>query len=141
MKDELYAQKQKLQSKLEQYTTDLQNQKKELEEGWQGYRENLTEKFKGSVDLLSKSKYVAIGLGALYLIYKMTSWIWDSPPQLPTDEDSNGERIIVVQQPANESSIVRRIKDAIASFILSIAKKELQRVIQKLKEEAKQKAE
>jgi len=129
----LQQEKEQLKKKLSTYTADLKPQKDALQEDVKSYRDSLKEKYEGSLQYVSKGKYVALGLGALYVIYKMISWIWEKP--IP-DQEEDGPKIVVIN--SKESSIVRKIKEAIASFILSLAKQELERVLKKLKEQRSQ---
>ena len=129
----LQQEKENLKKKLSEYTNDLKTQRKAIEDDVKEYRNQIKEKYQGSLEYVEKGKYVALGLGALFLIYKMISWVWSSPE--PKDEDEDGPKVVVIN--SKESSIVKKIKEAIASFIISIAKKELERILKKLKEKKK----
>lgn len=131
--------KEQLKKKLAEYSADLKSQKDTIEKDVKEYRDSLKEKYKDSVDILEKGKYVALGLGAIFVIYKMLSWIWESPNPEPDAAKEDGPKVIVVNR--KESPIVRKIKEAIASFILSIAKKELTRVLEKLRDKDHKKSD
>lgn len=127
--------KEQLKKKLASYSSEIKSQKNAIEEDGKAYWGNLKESYKDSLELLDKGKYVALGLGALFVIYKMISWVWESPE--PIREGDDEPKIIVIDK--KEPFIVRSIKRAIASFILSIAKKELNLVLEKLKKQREEK--
>lgn len=134
MRFDLEQEKEQLKKRLADYSSDLKSHKNALEKDAIEYRDTLKEKYEEYVDVFEKGKYVALGLGAVFVIYKMLSWIWERPVEEETNED--GPKVVVVQ--AKESPIVRKIKEAIASFILSLAKKELTRLLDKLREDKEQ---
>ena len=142
MREDLHQEKKRLQQALARYTSDLQNQKEELTQGIRSYKETFSEKLKVSSDVLERGKWVAIGLGAVWFIYQLTNIIFgsgNSGHYLEEGDDSNTK--IVVLQPKEDSSIIKMIKNGIATFLLNIAKKELTRVLEKLREGSTQSEE
>ena len=135
MREDLHQEKKRLQQALARYTSDLQNQKEELTQGIRSYKNSFSEKLKLSSDVLEKGKWIAIGLGAVWFIYQITNILFsggNAGNRLEEGDDSNTK--IIVLQPKEESSIIKMIKNGIATFLLNIAKKELARILEKLRE-------
>ena len=132
MKDAILAEKQRLQEQLAKHTAELQNQKQEFSKNIESYKQTITEKLRVSGEVLEKGKLAALALGAAWLIFQLGSFIFGGSSS-PVSEDEEGNKIIIIQQ--KESGIIKSIKSAIASFLISVAKKELTRVLEKLKEQ------
>jgi len=125
---DLEEEKEQLKKRLADYSSDLKSHKKALEEDALAYRDTLKEKYEEYADVFEKGKYVALGLGAIYVAYKMLSWIWEGNDD---PEDGDDKKVVVVKP--REPFLVRTLKRAIASFIVTLAKKELSELLEKLK--------
>lgn len=126
MKTDYLTEKQQLQQELSKYLGDIEVQKQEITEDIDVYKQALTSKYKQSVKLVNRSKTGVLILGGIYVVYLLSSAIWGA--KNPPKEEYKEE--VIVRAP-RESSTVKQIKSSIASFLLSIAKDELKRLLKK----------
>ena len=131
MRKNLSTEKQKLEQELAQYISEIEEQKQEITEEIDVYRSSLKSKYKQSVKAINMSKTGILILGGLYVVYWLGSMVLGFGKSDEPEEVSRKQ--VVIKEP-KDSPIVRQIKSSIASFLLSIAKKELVRLIDKWRE-------
>ncbi len=130
VQDELNKKKKLLESELKRYEVALKYQKNVLTDEIKDLKNKVKVKIEDSAEILNKAKYIAIALGALWVIYKMLSIFFGESKNVNVkrvaDENSDSSVVVVRKQ---ESGIVRRIKDGIVAFVLAMAKEELNKVM------------
>lgn len=126
VQDELNKKKKLLESELKRYEVALKYQKNILSDEIRDLKNKVKVKIEDSTEILNKAKFIAIALGALWVIYKMLSIFFGESKnvnvQRVADENSESSVVVVRKQ---ESGVVRRIKDGIVAFVLALAKEEL----------------
>lgn len=85
---------------------------------------------KGNISKIGKSALiVGSGVLATYLLYKMFFGKKEVQTIVQPQSTVNPENTVVIQRVEEESGIVKRIKEQIALFLISIAKQKLQEYI------------
>jgi hypothetical protein len=139
VQDELNKKKKLLESELKRYEVALKHQKNLLTDEIKDFKNKVKVKVEDSSEILNKAKYIAIALGALWVIYKMISVFFgeseDVAVQRVSDEKPDSSVVMVQKE---ESGIVKKIKEGIATFILSLAKKELSKAIDRFTKDFKE---
>ncbi len=130
VQDELNKKKKLLESELKRYEVALKYQKNILSDEIRDFKSKVKVKIEDSAEILNKAKYIAIALGALWVIYKMLSIFFGESKNVAVkriaDENSDSSVVVVRKQ---DSGVMRRIKDGIVAFVLALAKEELGKVM------------
>jgi hypothetical protein len=131
LREDILQEKERLKAQMSGYLADLQEQKSEIQGDVQSYKALFQQKVAQFKHVLLKARTGAMVVGGLYIVYRLASWLIFGSSK-PKAEDG---QVVVVTAP--EPSIVQQIKNAIVSFLLSIAQRELMRLVNKLMEDLK----
>ena len=130
-----------LKEQINLYAKNLKGIKEDIVSGVKGYKSNITKKISGKIQESSsyfgKAKHAAIIIGSIWVVYKLTDKLFGDTSQKveiqPTEEPEQ-QKVVVVNKNHYDLSIVRKIKQSIASFIITLAKKELMRAIERMRD-------
>ena len=120
-KDLKNARKQLIRER-DQYLEQLRRQRDELSSGINHYRENISDRLEQSKEVVEWSKVGAAAIGGAFVVYKLVEWILLQPEDHEPVKETEAPTVTA----RRENPIVAAIKSQIASFLLAIAKKELE---------------
>lgn len=128
--DELHQKKRLLESELKRYEVALKYQKNVITDEIRDFKNKVKSKVEDSAEILGKAKYVAMALGAIWVIYKLLSIFFGESKDVTVNRiaDKNSDSSVVVLE-KRDSGIIRRIKDGIVAFVLAFAKEELSKIM------------
>lgn len=115
----------------DQYLKQLRSKKDEFSTEFYNYKDSFSEKLEQSKEVVEWSKAGVAVLGGAFVVYKLVEWFFLQPDSEPVKESEAP----TVTAPSKEHPLVAAIKSQIASFLLSIAKKELEYLLNQWRKE------